>query len=47
MFEREEYQVDPETDGFYSSTLSSSSQQTVGPRRLNEAVLEALAAVQL
>jgi hypothetical protein len=46
MFEREEYQFDPETDGFYSSTLSSSPSQTVGPQRLNEAVLEAFAAVQ-
>jgi Domain of unknown function (DUF222)/HNH endonuclease len=46
MFEREEYQFDPETDGFYSSTLPSFPLPEPRPRLLNESVLEAFAAVQ-
>ena len=46
MFEREEYGFDPESDGFYATTLPSFPQQPLGPRALNESVLEAFAAVQ-
>jgi hypothetical protein len=46
MFEREEYGFDPESDGFYASTLPSFPQQPLGPRLLNESVLDAFAAVQ-
>jgi Domain of unknown function (DUF222)/HNH endonuclease len=46
MFERETHRFDPESDGFYSSTLPSFPQQPLGPRVLNETVLEAFATVQ-
>ena len=46
MFEREEYRFDPESDGYSPSTLPSFPEQTIGPRFLNEAVLEAFAVLQ-
>jgi Domain of unknown function (DUF222)/HNH endonuclease len=46
MFEREEYGFDPESDGFYATTLTSFPQQPSGPRALNESVLEAFTVAQ-
>jgi Domain of unknown function (DUF222)/HNH endonuclease len=46
MFEREGYGFDPESDGFYSSTLPSFPSLETGPGFLNASVLEAFAAVQ-
>ena len=46
MFEREGFGFDPETDGFYPSTLPSFPEQPATRRELNDNVYEAFCALQ-
>jgi Domain of unknown function (DUF222) len=46
MFEEKGYGFDPETDGFYPSTLPSFPEQPASSRELNRSVYEAFSALQ-